>query len=87
MGCWSATWRDPPQRLTSSRLPPSNATHANPSHGRRFLPLAVRAETRQQGRVWLLLEWRALEEAVLTSGAARKRALADAPAFRRHRLR
>ena len=39
------------------------------------------------GRVWLQLEWRALDRALRSSGVARKKALADALAFREHRRR
>lgn len=39
----------------------------------------------KDGRIWLLLEWRALERALMTSGVARKQAIADAIEFRRYR--
>lgn len=37
------------------------------------------------GRVWLQLEWRALERALLETGPARRSAIRDALVFRRHR--
>src|SRR3954451_11564956 len=37
------------------------------------------------GRIWLQLEWRALDRALRSSGVDRKQALADALAFRAHR--
>src|SRR3954454_10406766 len=37
------------------------------------------------GRIWLQLEWRALDRALRTSGVERKQALANALAFRDHR--
>jgi hypothetical protein len=42
----------------------------------------------KDGRIWMRLEWRALEEALLHRGAERERAVADALAFRarRHEL-
>jgi hypothetical protein len=40
-----------------------------------------------EGRVWMLLEWRALRRAVESSGSARAEAIADALAFRRERRR
>ncbi|UCF39671.1 MAG: hypothetical protein JSW43_07940 [Gemmatimonadota bacterium] len=42
----------------------------------------------KEGRVWIRLEWRALEEALLRGGVERKQAVADAVAFRakRHAL-
>ncbi len=39
----------------------------------------------KDGRVWLQMEWRALERALRTQGTARKRALADALYFRAYR--
>lgn len=39
----------------------------------------------KEGRTWLILEWRALERAVLASGARRKRAIADTLLFRSFR--
>jgi len=36
----------------------------------------------RDGRIWIRLEWRALEEALLREGAERKQAVADALAFR-----
>jgi hypothetical protein len=39
----------------------------------------------RDGRIWLILEWRALERALEESGTARKSALRDAIAFRRYR--
>jgi hypothetical protein len=44
-------------------------------------PANAHLETRD-GRIWLRLEWRALEEALLREGEARTRAVADALAFR-----
>ena len=38
-----------------------------------------------EGRVWLQLEWRALDRALRSAGVARKKALDDALAFREHR--
>jgi hypothetical protein len=40
-----------------------------------------------EGRIWLQLEWRALDGALRSSGVARKQAVADALAFRAHRRR
>jgi hypothetical protein len=40
-----------------------------------------------EGRVWMQLEWRALRQAVESSGAGRAEAIADALAFRRERRR
>jgi hypothetical protein len=40
-----------------------------------------------EGRVWMQLEWRALQRAVESSGSARAEAIADALAFRRGRRR
>ena len=37
------------------------------------------------GRIWLQLEWRALDRALRSSGLARRQAVADALAFRDHR--
>jgi hypothetical protein len=37
------------------------------------------------GRIWLQLEWRALSEALIRTGAQRRQAVADAIAFRAHR--
>lgn len=39
----------------------------------------------KDGRIWLRLEWRALERALQEQGAARRTAVADALLFRRHR--
>ena len=39
----------------------------------------------EEARVWLFLEWRALEHALLERGAEQKRALKDASRFRAHR--
>ncbi len=39
----------------------------------------------KDGRIWLRLEWRALERALQEQGAARRTAAADALLFRRHR--
>ncbi len=39
----------------------------------------------QNGRIWLRLEWRALERALQEQGAARQQAISDALYFRRHR--
>ncbi len=39
----------------------------------------------KDGRIWLLLEWRALERALMTTGAARRQAITDALEFRRYR--
>jgi hypothetical protein len=39
----------------------------------------------KEGRIWLILEWRALERALEEGGAERKSALQDAIAFRRYR--
>jgi len=39
----------------------------------------------RDGRIWLRLEWRALERALYEQGAARKEAITDAMYFRRHR--
>jgi hypothetical protein len=39
----------------------------------------------KDGRIWLILEWRALERALEESGTARKTALRDALVFRRYR--
>jgi len=39
----------------------------------------------EEGRLWLRMEWRALEEALLQQGDRRRDAIADALAFRRHR--
>lgn len=54
--------------------------------------LGIRAESplnahldEEQGRLWLRMEWRALEEALLQRGEARRSALEDALIFRRHR--
>jgi len=38
-----------------------------------------------QGRIWVLLEWRALERALAERGEARKNAVADAVRFRQYR--
>jgi hypothetical protein len=38
-----------------------------------------------QGRIWMLLEWRALERALGESGEARKQAISDALRFRQYR--
>jgi hypothetical protein len=38
-----------------------------------------------QGRIWMLLEWRALERALAEGGEARKNAVADALLFRQYR--
>jgi hypothetical protein len=37
------------------------------------------------GRIWMLLEWRALERALIARGEARRAAIADALTFRRYR--
>jgi hypothetical protein len=47
-------------------------------------PANAHLETRD-GRIWLRLEWRALEEALLRAGSERTRAVADAVAFRARR--
>jgi hypothetical protein len=47
-------------------------------------PGNVHLDTRD-GRVWLQLEWRALERALVSTGETRRRAVADAVAFRNHR--
>jgi hypothetical protein len=47
-------------------------------------PANAHLESRD-GRIWLLLEWRALEVALEESGAQRKHALSDALAFRAYR--
>jgi hypothetical protein len=47
-------------------------------------PGNVHLDTRD-GRVWLQLEWRALERALVSTGETRRRAVADAIAFRNHR--
>ncbi len=54
--------------------------------------LGIRAESplnahldEEAGRLWLRMEWRALEEALLQRDGARRTALEDALAFRRHR--
>jgi hypothetical protein len=39
----------------------------------------------QDGRIWLQLEWRALRQALISKGAARRRAIKDALTFRNHR--
>jgi hypothetical protein len=39
----------------------------------------------QEGRIWLQLEWRALRQALISTGAARRRAVEDALTFRNHR--
>jgi hypothetical protein len=39
----------------------------------------------KDGRIWLRLEWRALDEALIRSGAQRRRAAEDAIIFRRYR--
>jgi hypothetical protein len=39
----------------------------------------------KEGRIWLQLEWRALGEALLAQGGARRRAIQDALLFRAHR--
>lgn len=39
----------------------------------------------RDGRTWLLLEWRALERALMETGPARRQALTDALRFRAHR--
>lgn len=39
----------------------------------------------REGRIWLQLEWRALRQALITRGAARRRAVADALTFRHYR--
>lgn len=39
----------------------------------------------KDGRIWLRLEWRALERALQEQGAARRAVVADALVFRRHR--
>lgn len=47
-------------------------------------PGNIHLDTRD-GRIWLLLEWRALERALVSTGELRRRAVADAIAFRNHR--
>lgn len=39
----------------------------------------------QEGRIWLQLEWRALGDALVAQGGARRRAIQDALLFRAHR--
>ena len=39
----------------------------------------------RDGRIWLQMEWRALERALWETGTARRQAIADALAFRRYR--
>jgi hypothetical protein len=39
----------------------------------------------QDGRIWLQLEWRALRRALISKGAARRRAIEDALTFRNYR--
>lgn len=39
----------------------------------------------QEGRIWLQLEWRALRQALVSKGDARKRAISDALTFRNYR--
>jgi hypothetical protein len=39
----------------------------------------------KEGRVWLQLEWRALRQALMSEGAARRRAIVDALTFRNYR--
>src|SRR5690606_15591982 len=47
-------------------------------------PVNAHLDTRE-GRVWLRLEWRALEAALIHDGEARAEALRDALLFRTHR--
>jgi hypothetical protein len=47
-------------------------------------PANAHLDTRE-GRIWLQLEWRALRQALLTSGEARNQAVADALLFRARR--
>jgi hypothetical protein len=47
-------------------------------------PANLHLDTRD-GRIWLQMEWRALERALWETGPGRRKALADALAFRRYR--
>jgi hypothetical protein len=82
------SWPLPEERQARIRLVMHEAFHRIQNRiGLRAVDPANRHLDSRQGRMWLRLEWRALERALQESGAARRQAIRDALSFRRERHR